>query len=80
MFYCLDVQYGRTPLHEAAGNGHVDVVKLLLSKGAAVDAVDKVKLIITLSCLLCESAFGLTVHPIHFERCGCVAMGANEYG
>ena len=80
MFYCLGVQDGRTDLHEAAGNGHVDVVKLLLSEGAAVNAVDKVTLIITLSCWQFESAFALAVHRVHCERSGCAVMGANEYG
>ena len=80
MFYCLDVQDGRRPLHEAGRKGRADVVKVLLSEGAAVDSVDQVTLIITLSCLLCESAFGLMVHCVHCERRGCAAMGANEYG
>ena len=36
------------PLHWAAGNGDMDMVKLLLDEGAAVDAVDKVTFLITL--------------------------------
>ena len=30
------------PLHEAADNGHIEVVKVLLAAGAKVDAADKV--------------------------------------
>ena len=41
MLNCFDVQTGRTPFLHAAFNGHVHVVKLLLRKGAAVDAVDE---------------------------------------
>ena len=36
------LQYGRTPLHEAAGRGHAAVVGQLLAAGAAVDAKDEV--------------------------------------
>ena len=38
MMYKL--QYGRTPLISAAEEGHVEVVKVLLGAGAAVDAMD----------------------------------------
>jgi len=37
-----DDQWGMTPLHGAARNGHQDVVKYLIEKGASVDAVDTV--------------------------------------
>ena len=39
------MQYGQTPLHWAAANGHLDVVTLLLKEGAAVAAVDEVTFI-----------------------------------
>jgi ankyrin repeat protein len=29
-----------TPLHQAAGNGHLDVVKLLIARGARTDVKD----------------------------------------
>jgi ankyrin repeat protein len=32
---------GRTPLHEAAMNGHEGVARLLLGKGATVEVKDK---------------------------------------
>ena len=44
------MQDGWTPLHEGARDGHVDVVKLLLSEGAAVDAVGKVIVFKKLAC------------------------------
>ena len=38
------------PLHYGASNGHVEVVKLLLSEGAAVDAVSQVIVFNKLAC------------------------------
>jgi ankyrin repeat protein len=31
---------GRTPLHEAAWRGHVDIARLLVDKGANINATD----------------------------------------
>ena len=59
------MQYGRTPFLNAASKGHTDVVNLLLSEGAAVDAVDQVIYFVTLSCWQCDSAFGLMVCHIY---------------
>ena len=58
----------------------MDAVKVLLSEGAAVDAVNKVILVNTLSCWQCDSSFGLRVCHTYPERCGCVAAGKHEYG
>ena len=37
-----DMQVGWTPLHVAAKKGHLQVVELLVAKGADVEAKDKV--------------------------------------
>ena len=34
-------RYGRTPMHHAAENGHVDVMKYLIEKGAKLNGIDK---------------------------------------
>ena len=40
---CLIIlQYGRTPLCWAAGNGLTDVAQLLISKGASMNVIDNV--------------------------------------
>ena len=39
-------QVGRTPLHFAAYNGHIDVVKLLIQNGADISVLDNVSVII----------------------------------
>ena len=39
------MQDGFTPLYLASQNGHTSVVSLLLNKGAAVDLLNKVKMI-----------------------------------
>ena len=74
------MQDGRTPLRSAAFMGHVDALKVLLSEGAAVDAVDKVIIVNRLSCWQCDSSFGLRVCHIYPERCGCGAAAKHEYG
>ena len=76
----LYVQVGMTPLHYAAQSGRVDAVKVLLSEGAAVDAVSKVIIVNMLSCWQCYSSFLLRVCHIYPERCGCGAAGKHEYG
>jgi len=39
---CTYLQYGRTPLHWAVRNGHIEVVRHLISSGADVNKADKV--------------------------------------
>ena len=58
----------------------MDAVEVLLSEGAAVDAVSKVIIVNTLSCWQCDSSFGLRVWHIYPERCGFGAAGKHEYG
>ena len=36
------LQSGKTPLHEAARNGHTSVVDILIYSGATVDVIDNV--------------------------------------
>ena len=40
---CIDVRnkQGNTPLLQASGRGHIEVVRVLLGAGAVVDAVNK---------------------------------------
>ena len=74
------MQDGLTLFHAAAWNGRVDAVKVHLSEGAAVDAVDKVIIVSRLSCWQGDSSFGLRVCHIYPERCGCGAAAKHEYG
>ena len=37
---CVSPQQGRTALLWASKNGHVDIVRMLLDRGASVDATD----------------------------------------
>lgn len=39
----LKDENGRTPLHLAAGEGHIEVIKLLISKGANINSIDVVR-------------------------------------
>ena len=44
--YCYsNSQYQQTPLHNASRDGHVELVKLLLTQGAKIDSKDKVSLV-----------------------------------
>ena len=47
------MQNGFTPLHGASQKGHTSVVSLLLDKGAAVDLLNKVKMISQVKLKLC---------------------------
>ena len=53
---CAHPQYGKTALMHASKKGHVDVAKLLIEKGAKVDAADRVgfKLGSERSCDWCQ--------------------------
>ena len=39
---CVFLQYGWTPLHVAASNGHLDVAKLILMKPEMIKQTDNV--------------------------------------
>ena len=39
---CVFLQYGETPLHVAASNGHLDVAKLILMKPEMIKQTDNV--------------------------------------
>lgn len=40
---CGNLQYGETPLHEAAKSGHVDVVRMLVDRDAFKEASTNVR-------------------------------------
>ena len=49
-YYCLWLllQKGKTALHEASAEGHAEIIQMLHSKGASIEAKDKVS-----QCILC---------------------------
>ena len=42
MLLLLLLQFGKTTLHHACGNGHVEIVKFLISNNADISAADSV--------------------------------------
>jgi hypothetical protein len=59
-----------TALHLASENGHTEIVKALLEKGAAVNAENNPKC--AFSCCLCCMGDGFTRRQ---RLCGCSARG-----
>ena len=55
---CRRAQYKRTPLYWACWKGHLDVARLLLEAGAAVDAEDDVR-----AALWSDAAWCLALAP-----------------
>jgi len=60
--YLVPAQDGCAPLYKASESGHVDVVKELLSSGAAIDQATEVEV---LHCSLIE----------HYTHVSCSAKG-----
>ena len=61
------MQCNMTALHHAAVQGHVEVAKALLEKGAATDLTDEVSLLCTYAlCIICFR-LGLTLCQIKRE-------------
>ena len=50
----VHAQDGRTPLLEAAWNGHVEIAQMLMEKGANIEATTKVQLV--------ANVYWLTIH------------------
>ena len=56
----VHAQDGRTPLLEAAREGHVKIAQMLMKKGANIEATDKVELV--------ANVYWLTIHGwLHCE-------------
>lgn len=65
----LLAQDGRTPLHDAAYNGHELATRMLLERGANIEARDMVG---TSLCLVGGGLWGgVVVPPPHFFLVGC---------
>lgn len=80
-FLCLSIQCGRSPLHEAASNGHASFVHLLLDRGADVNAEDRVRRLTcrTELCLGTEDTCGLHVggrQVVHIHTSSAVISSA----
>ena len=42
----MNVQWGQSPLHYAAQEGHLDIVRILVENGASMSLRDKVSFVI----------------------------------
>ena len=76
MNHHIEDMTGWTPLHNAAGRGHMNIVTFLVSKGADVNARDKVSIIssssssssLLLLSLLLSSSLLLYIPNTNYHR------------
>ncbi len=70
------MQYGRTALHDASVNDHLQVVKLLLQRGADVRVMNQARLrtAVADSCLLCLLYSSLSRFRAHAPQFGDTSL------
>ena len=66
MIFYYTIQFNRSFLHSSAVNGQADVCSFLISKGANINQVDMVSIVLHYSCVTTDNIY--RIYPF-WQRC-----------
>ena len=67
IFYYI-IQAGQSFLHTVVVNGRTDICRFLIAKGANIDQVDRVSIVLHYSCVTTDNIYGYIPSDINVKN------------